>query len=350
MISSKVSGSRDMQKQARDPGLAKIQALLKPGVGSGLGETRKLGPGPEPSTTLVQMFNHQTEQEIVGQHGDTSNIRRCGSASLAQESVSEEVGFMSMPLVVGQQATSTELSNAMVAQKQKPRKAVAVGESKIPKTDVWFVIGLVLAGFWVNQNCGKASGSCKLSTDKKSLRYAPVNNFQRGAVLRRNRPNGETGHLPPIESGRQFMSKFVVGGGNGISKDGDNSDSPPPSSISAKSPSFWDFMGSFYSRHSEEQFLVEFSIYLRPLASILEWLTLATSVASSQSMGCVWVFLRAIKRGNTQSRTHFEPPPWVVLASGRFNWNLQFSGLGQWFRPPNSPRPTSSDVGLEKEV
>ncbi|KAJ7163579.1 hypothetical protein C8R43DRAFT_1104657 [Mycena crocata] len=33
-------------------------------------------------------------------------------------------------------------------------------------------------------------------------------------------------------------------------------------------------------------------------------------------------------------KTCFGPPPWVVLASGRFNRNLQFSGLGQWFCPP----------------
>ncbi|KAJ7161866.1 hypothetical protein C8R43DRAFT_1104906 [Mycena crocata] len=41
--------------------------------------------------------------------------------------------------------------NSFYCPKQKPRKIAAVDENKMPKKDVWSVLGLVLAQFWVNQ-------------------------------------------------------------------------------------------------------------------------------------------------------------------------------------------------------
>ncbi|KAJ7136476.1 hypothetical protein C8R43DRAFT_955702 [Mycena crocata] len=42
-------------------------------------------------------------------------------------------------------------STAFYCLKQKPREIAAVDENKMPKKDVWSVLGMVLAQFWVNQ-------------------------------------------------------------------------------------------------------------------------------------------------------------------------------------------------------
>ncbi|KAJ7456063.1 hypothetical protein FB451DRAFT_1276940 [Mycena latifolia] len=111
-----------------------------------------------------------------------------------------------------------------------------------------------------------------------------------------NQPHEETGHLTLIESGTSVLSKFGVWGRSGTSKAGvhlisTKSDgriksydtcsggrSAPitvflfchnrPRSISTNSPSFGDFLGSFYSRNSGHQSMTAFCLHSCHVLSI----------------------------------------------------------------------------------